>query len=99
MREIFKLVKAAMDQAKRDQDLEHFREISLALGIQEIDEGSPVSIRYCYQLFNQDAAIQGALRSYDQSGPFQNLPDINKIEMVLRQGGEVLERHYVEWED
>lgn len=99
MHRIFMIIKAAMDQSKQEQSLGHFRDTCLALGVQETDDGSRVSIRYSYKLDLADGTIEGSLRSYDQSGPFQNLPDMNKIQMVLKRGNAVQDQHYVEWED
>ena len=38
-------------------------------------------------------------RSYDPSGPFQNLPDINKITIELWQLDKLVHRDYTEFED
>jgi hypothetical protein len=88
-----------MDQAREDQSIAHFRECCIALGAQETDDGGRNSIRYSYKLFLGDETIGGSLRSYDQSGPCRNLPDMNKIEMVYKRRGVVQDRYYVEWED
>ena len=97
--EIFKTIKVAMNQAKEEQSLGLFRECCSTLGIQETDDGSLVGLRYSYKFTLPDGTIHGSLRSYDQSGPFQNLPDMNKIEMILKCGDDVVDRYYVEWED
>jgi len=99
MNNVFETIITAMDQAREEQSIAHFRECCMALGAQETDDGGRLSIRYSYKLSVANEAIEGSLRSYDQSGPCQNLPDMNKIEMVFKCGGVVQNRYYVEWED
>lgn len=100
MNSIFEKIKSEMDIAKKEENFAHFRSAAQKLGLIEKDISAVVNIRYQYTLtLPSGEIISGTLCSYDQSGPFQNLPDMNKIEMQLTFNNQILDKHYVEWED
>ena len=100
MNHVFERVKAEMDIAKNEQSLAHFRNAAKNLGLIEEDISTIVNIRYQYTYaLPTGEKITGTMRSYDQSGPFQNLPDMNKIEMELVDNGQLIDEYRVSWED
>ncbi|KOO57240.1 hypothetical protein WH43_14175 [Rheinheimera sp. KL1] len=100
MENLFNQIKQEMNSAADMMDISYFRNAAKALGCIETDIGSTFTIRYQYTLVNNlGESIKGTLRSYDQSGPFQMLPDMNKIEMHLERNGQQVDAHFVSWED
>ena len=45
------------------------------------------------------SSILFSFKSYDPSGPFQNIPDVNKINLQLLQNGEVVEEINERYDD
>lgn len=100
MNQIFEAIKSEMDVARNEQSLAHFRAAAKSLNLVEEDVSAVVSIRYQYSLtLPTGEVISGSMRSYDQSGPFQHLPDMNKIEMQLSNNDQIIDEYKVSWED
>jgi hypothetical protein len=99
---IFQEVKKSMDTACEEKN--HLMLNLEALGFlkRDLNEGK-ITGRLFHDLYtlsiNDSQIIEVEYRCYDQSKPFQILPDMNKIEARLIDNGVVIDKHYCSYED
>ena len=64
---------------------------------ENVTSGSTYAVRYI-KADDEGSRIVINYRSVDPSGPFQNLPDINKYEIALEVKGKTIEKYHYEYE-
>jgi hypothetical protein len=62
-----------------------------------VTSGSAYAVRYI-KADDEGSRIVINYRSVDPSGPFQNLPDINKYDIALEVNGKTIEKNHYEYE-
>ena len=68
------------------------------LGMEIVGEKNYMDLKCLYQA-EDGSCMKFSYHSYDPSGPFQNLPDINKIKIELFQNSDKLEEYVLEFDD
>lgn len=83
VRDIFHQMKAAIDQAAAQKQYDLPIKLAVQLGFEAISP--PTSLNFEGRYFADDGAIKFVYRSWDPSGPFQILPDINRYFLTLHE--------------
>ncbi|NTV05712.1 MAG: hypothetical protein HGA59_04285 [Chlorobiaceae bacterium] len=68
------------------------------IGVEIVGEKNYMGLK-CIYTAEDGSCIKFNYHSYDPSGPFQNLPDVNKIKIELFQDTEKIEECYMEFDD
>lgn len=94
----FYLLQTLIDESKRNRDTNNL--INNVKNLNLNIEGESNFMRLNCSFVEVDgSSVHFTYRSYDPSGPFQNLPDINKIRLELRSNGSLIKEYYKEFED
>lgn len=90
--EVFAQISQAIEKACETESLLLVVEEAIRLGMDGGDN-SRINLYYDYT-FDDGAggAVALSVSSYDPSGPFQNLPDINRFSATLAQDGTIRQR-------
>lgn len=99
-REIFASLRNALEEARSQQDSSIATSAANSFGFVESDESRNFTFAVRYSYTGSDGySIVLNYRSYDPSGPFQNLPDINKFSLTLVNGGSEEDSYSCSFED
>ncbi|MCE7987202.1 MAG: hypothetical protein DYG89_39025 [Caldilinea sp. CFX5] len=81
---VFTEVKKSVVEACKAKKYLLVEDKAIQLGFSKTDnsQGLMLKINFLYQVGNNER-VELEFRSYDQSGPFQHLPDMNKFEVRL----------------
>ncbi|MDN7754764.1 hypothetical protein [Burkholderia gladioli] len=75
-------------------------EYALQLGLTGGQTGSLTKLEYRFEGVDESGArVELHVRSYDPSGPFQNIPDINRFTVTLTENGVQTGRYHDEYND
>jgi hypothetical protein len=88
-RELFDQISDYVTEAEMTQNSSPLVDKVKALNLNIDGEVNYMNLNCSYQ-DQAGSSIKFSFRSYDPSGPFQNLPDVNKIEMQLFKNGAVI---------
>lgn len=92
-------MKSAIENACAEKNHLSVRDAALALGFVETDASRAMTLAFKYERIDPDgSSITLSFRSFDQSGPFQNLPDMNRFELKLLSHWELIEEFRAEYE-
>ena len=94
----FNVLKMLIDEASQTQDINSLLDKLKNMNLQAVGELNYMLANYVYQA-SDGSNIKFHYHSYDPSGPFQNLPDINKIKLELFNGQELIAKHDARFED
>lgn len=98
MKDIFEEVVNRIDSACADKSFQNFEISDLGFKKTDIDDGRLV--HYVYHLVkDENNKIEIDFRCYDQSGPFNMQPDMNKYSAKLTEIGEITRTHENSFED
>lgn len=97
-KEIFEETKSRIDLACAANDFRILELLDLGFKKEDVKDG-----RLMHLLFilgeGDNEKIEIDFRSYDQSGPFQNLPDMNKFTANYIQNNQVIDTYQNTYED
>lgn len=81
---VFTEVKKSVVEACKAKKYLLVEDKAIQLGFSKMDnsQGFMLKINFLYEVENNER-VELEFRSYDQSGPFQHLPDMNKFEVKL----------------
>jgi hypothetical protein len=94
----FDAVKALVQQASKDQDANLIVHEVPKLGLNIVGESNYMLLNCEYEA-SDSTSLKFHYHSYDPSGPFQNIPDINKVKIELFNKGELVEKHEESFDD
>lgn len=99
MKQIFENLRKSMNIACLEKSDEQFLIAIKNNGFtsENVTSGNTYAVRYI-KADDEGARIVINHRSVDPSGPFQNLPDINKYEIALEVNGKTIEEYHYEYE-
>ncbi|WP_140162557.1 hypothetical protein [Billgrantia desiderata] len=86
---LFKQIAGYIEEAARSQNSSPLVDRVKALGLDTEGEVNYMHLK-CSYMAEDGSSIKFSFQSYDPSGPFQNLPDVNKIHLQLLKNGEVV---------
>lgn len=96
----FSSLKRAIQNACAQKNHLVVRDAALALGFTESNVSKAMTLALKYECVEPDGtSVVLSFRSFDQSGPFQNLRDMNRFELRLIAQGELIEEFKAEYED
>lgn len=82
--DVFEALKQGIDKAVSDENFMSVCNLADELRMDGGEEGRSTSLSYRYQYQDGDGQQVGLhVRSYDPSGPYQNIPDMNRITVNL----------------
>jgi hypothetical protein len=90
-REIYELMQSAIEEAVTQKSQDLVKAAAQRFGFQVIETRAP---NYEATYFDTTFVIKLEYRTYDPSGPFQSIPDINKFSLRLYEQTEKFERDY-----
>lgn len=97
-RELYEKIKGYIEEAAETQNSS-----SLVVKVRDLNLNTTGQVNYmnlnCSYGAPDGSSIVFSFRSYDPSGPFQNLPDVNKIKLQLLQDGAVISEVSKEFDD
>jgi len=97
-KEIFEEVKRRIQRSCETKDHAILELSDLGFKKEDVNDGR--LIHYQFKLnIDPTSKIEIDFRCYDQSGPFQNLPDMNKFTAHLKEGNEIIETYQDTYED
>ncbi|RYE12204.1 MAG: hypothetical protein EOP45_23265 [Sphingobacteriaceae bacterium] len=100
--EVFQEVKKRIGTACKEKNYLMLNLEALGFLKRDLNEGK-VTARLFHDLFtlkiNDSQTIEVEYRCYDQSKPFQILPDMNKIEARLMESNLIVDKCYCSYED
>lgn len=82
VRDIYENLKAAIGRAEAEKQYDIPIVLAESLGFVKRETPQPV-LAFEYMYCADDGSIRFVYRSWDPSGPFQNLPDINRYFLSL----------------
>jgi len=88
-KDLFEQIAGYIDEAEQLQNSSLLVDKVKALNLKIEGEANYMNLNCSYGA-QDGSSIMFSCRSYDPSGPFQNLPDINKIKLQLLQNGSVV---------
>lgn len=95
--DIFNEVKKRIDVAVVQKD---FRQFELAdLGFTKNDVPDDRLVHFAFNIENEIEKIEIDFRCYDQSGPFLNMPDMNKFYATYFKDGAKIDEYTNTYED
>ena len=100
-KDTFKSLKNAIEKTCATKTYHLTEEEALSLGLIKSDESSSWTLAYKFERLMPDGtSITLGFRSFDPSGPFQNLPDVNRFVLrhISSQGG-IIEEFTAEYTD
>lgn len=97
-KELFEKIKGYIEEAAQTQNSSPLVDKVRALNLHKTGEINYMNLNCSYDAAD-GSSIVFSFRSYDPSGPFQNLPDVNKIKLQLLQGGAVISEVSKEFDD
>lgn len=97
-KDIFDKISGFIKEAERTQNSSSLMDQVRALNLETIGEANYMNLNCSYQAAD-GSSINFEFRSYDPSGPFQNLPDVNKIKLQLIQSGSVVSEVATRFDD
>ena len=98
--DIFQTLRISLDEAREAKNHLIAKEAALNNGFTKEDLTHGLTVKYLFRYEdNEDGKIEMEWRSYDPSGPFQNLPDMNKIELKCYIKSQLIDQYQVEYED
>lgn len=86
---LFNQIAGYIEEAVRSQNSSPLVDQVKALGLDTEGEVNYMNLK-CSHVAEDGSSIKFSFRSYDPSGPFQNLPDVNKIHLQLLKNGDVV---------
>lgn len=86
---LFDKIYGYIEEAVRSQNSGPMVDKVKALGLDAEGEVNYMNLKCSYEA-TDGSSINFSFRSYDPSGPFQNLPDVNKIHLQLLKNGDVV---------
>jgi len=86
---LFNQIAGYIEEAVRSQNSSSLVDQVKMLGLDTEDEVNYMSLK-CSYMADDGSSIKFSFRSYDPSGPFQNLPDVNKIHLQLLKNDDVV---------
>lgn len=96
----FSSLKRTIQKACTQKNHLAVRDAALVLGFSESDESKTMTLAFKYERVEPDGtSVVLSYRSFDQSGPFQNLPDMIRFELRLMSKGALIEEFKAEYED
>ena len=96
--EKYKNIVNKIDEAEKHKDINLLLDYLDSLGLSSVGEKN--SMLANYELSEADGSkIKVHYHSYDPSGPFQNLPDINKTKIELFNGNNLVSEYSANFED
>jgi len=99
-KQVFEAMRTAIDDACRQKDQSIASRVALALGFNEIDASANFTYAIKYDLaVSPEIKLSISYRSFDPSGPFQNLPDISRFDLVLLYDNKPTKSHRNEYEE
>jgi hypothetical protein len=98
--QIFDSLIIAIDNACKNDGFLEMPEIALHLGMSGGRVESFNALRYEFNFSDSEGHVVSlSIRSYDPSGPFQNIPDINRFTAKLFANGAEIASHDKEYSD
>ncbi|WP_141246971.1 hypothetical protein [Halomonas salipaludis] len=86
---LFNQIAGYMKEAVRTQSSSLLVDQVNALNLNTEGEVNYMNLK-CSYMAKDGSSIEFSFRSYDPSGPFKNLPDVNKIHLQLLKNGDVV---------
>ncbi|MDO6557748.1 hypothetical protein [Paraglaciecola chathamensis] len=94
----FNLIKSYIEESVKTQNssylVDRVREMNL-----DVSGDAHYYRLYCSCNESDGSSILFEFRSYDPSGPFQNLPDVNKIKLQLLQNNQLVSELIERYDD
>jgi hypothetical protein len=97
-KEVFDKISGYIEQAERTQKSSPLLDQVRALNLEMVGEANYMNLKCSYQA-QDGSSIAFEFRSYDPSGPFQNLPDVNKIKLQLLKENSVVSEVSTRFDD
>lgn len=96
---VFEVVREELDACVRDQSEFPASRKARSLGFVEGEKPKPQVLSYYIYTDDVGSTVTLSQRWHDPSGPFQNLPDIHRVELALNVVGRSPVTQTVEWEE
>lgn len=97
-KELFVKISAYINEAEKSRESSPLVDKVNALNLNTTGEANYMNLNCSYEA-QDGSSIIFSFRSYDPSGPFQNLPDVNKIKLQLLQSGSVVSEIKTQFDD
>lgn len=94
----FETIKALVTDASKKQDAGMIVDEVRKMGLRTVGESNYMHLDCIYEA-DDKTSLKFHYHSYDPSGPFQNIPDVNKIKIQLLNSGEIVENFEISFDD
>ena len=94
----FENIKQLIDAASKSSDINILLHGLEGMGLIAVGELNSMLANYTYSA-PDGSSINFHYHSYDPSGPFQNIPDTNKIKLDLLNEQQVIEEYSTQFDD